>query len=707
MLLRKVKLENFKRFKELEREFAPGINVVKGPLNEIGKSTLLDGILAALFENPKSTKKELERYTTWGSNRRCNMVIEFEVQGGKYILEKDFDMKSMRLAAEDTGEEWYTPKEVAEKIRELLGTNSPTLFLTTSCIRQNDVTDILSGRKEIGESLEAIVTGGTEETVASQVVDNLAKQISVLTKGLERLSKSPGPIARLNQQVDSLQKGLAQVKEEVARVEHQKVTLVEASHELDQMEVKLAEAGALLEKNKRRQQIEETIGKLEKEYEKSDALVCDIGLLKKQIQDAESGLRAIEGFGDVQKVLEVKNRLLELEANRKNIGDDLPKRRHELETAEEYFKRNKLLAALTSKTGLIVGAVVSVAGFLGMLFNTASLAAGIIGLVFLVGAMWGRSSLTQHKTQISDLQGRIGRMEKALTEIEEQERSILSQVNCSSVEEFRQKEKRYAELVEQKNTSQNQLVGKLGVQTLEQIDQERRKATRMLAEEREKLTDDLKSTKLSPEEYVKLEKKVEDLGDEKKQLEFRKMECEVGINNAKFDPEDQAQMEERLDSLANALRREERRVRVYQLAEDFMSRARAETLVSANDILQAQIQKNFEIFTNGKYKKVIVGEGSMDSHIYSEEKGDWVRPDELSGGVIDEFYLACRLALVCLIYGETQPPLILDDPFANFDEPRLARTLEFLKHLSHEHQIIIFTLRDAYDSIADKVIELT
>jgi uncharacterized protein YhaN len=96
----------------------------------------------------------------------------------------------------------------------------------------------------------------------------------------------------------------------------------------------------------------------------------------------------------------------------------------------------------------------------------------------------------------------------------------------------------------------------------------------------------------------------------------------------------------------------------------------------------------------------------MDFGIYSEEKDDWVRPDELSGGVIDEFYLACRLALVRVIYGKTQPPLILDDPFTNFDEPRLAGTLEFLSKLSKEHQVIIFTLGKAYDSVADRVIEL-
>lgn len=153
MFVNRVCLKNFKRFEKLERELGPGINVVKGPLNEIGKSTLLDGLVVALFENPKSTKKELERYTTWGSDRRCQTVIEFEAEGKKYLLEKDFDMKTIRLAHVDTGREWSTAHEVAEKLRELIGTDSATLFLSTSCIRQNEVTDISSGRKEIGESL--------------------------------------------------------------------------------------------------------------------------------------------------------------------------------------------------------------------------------------------------------------------------------------------------------------------------------------------------------------------------------------------------------------------------------------------------------------------------------------------------------------------------------------------------------------------------
>ena len=147
-------------------------------------------------------------------------------------------------------------------------------------------------------------------------------------------------------------------------------------------------------------------------------------------------------------------------------------------------------------------------------------------------------------------------------------------------------------------------------------------------------------------------------------------------------------------------------MKVYELARESISRAREEVFLSATEILEKEIQKHFVVFTNGKYDQVKAGKENLEFWIYSEEKSDWVKPEELSGGVIDEFYLACRLALAKLIFGDKKPPLILDDPFGNFDPIRLAKTLDFFKKLGEEYQIIIFTLKDSYDEVASNVIVL-
>jgi uncharacterized protein YhaN len=166
-------------------------------------------------------------------------------------------------------------------------------------------------------------------------------------------------------------------------------------------------------------------------------------------------------------------------------------------------------------------------------------------------------------------------------------------------------------------------------------------------------------------------------------------------------------MEEEQESLQQDLRREERKVQIYTLARGFISQARTDVLSSTEEALENEIQGYLAVFTNNKYKQVRrASKEALEFRIYSDEKGDWASPEDLSGGVIDEFYLAFRLALVRLIFGDKKPPLILDDPFVNFDSVRLANTLNSLRTMAADYQIIIFTLGDLYDKVADNIILL-
>ena len=46
-----------------------------------------------------------------------------------------------------------------------------------------------------------------------------------------------------------------------------------------------------------------------------------------------------------------------------------------------------------------------------------------------------------------------------------------------------------------------------------------------------------------------------------------------------------------------------------------------------------------------------------------------------------------------LLSGNTNLPLILDDPFHNFDEPRLKKTIDIIKQISKNKQIILISHR--------------
>jgi len=99
--------------------------------------------------------------------------------------------------------------------------------------------------------------------------------------------------------------------------------------------------------------------------------------------------------------------------------------------------------------------------------------------------------------------------------------------------------------------------------------------------------------------------------------------------------------------------------------------------------------------TNGAYNEVMVSrELTISVRIPQTAQLADDPKRRLSKGTVDQIYLALRLALVQSISasGETVP-LILDDPFANYDDARLANALALLQEISKTHQILLFTCR--------------
>jgi len=709
MLLNKVELRDFKRFANFSAQFSPGINVVKGPLNETGKSSLLEGIIVALFHNPKSTAKWLEDYASWGStkNKKFETSLEFEEKAGRYLLQKDFSKGIIKLVNCNTGEELDTPGEVSQRMGELLGTDSDNLFRYTSCIRQDQVSEVTSGRKEIGESLEEVVTGGEENILASKVIQKLDDKISEIRKGLDRPARFPGLLARLKGDIENSSHHLKQINNEVAEVEAKKIELVEINKELAQIKEEYEGAKTLLDKNEFRIKTESSIANLAQKYDEIAKLLSEINTLAEKSKQANDALHSMEGFESETRVSEIRSALNEVQIEKRNIEEDIAKRKQEINQAKEGFNKRKFSRIFGSKQSIACIAIISVSGIIGTIASSLYfLALVIIGMAALAASMRAKNILAQEETKVSDLEDRIQKMEETLKESDVKESSLLTEVKCITLEEFETKEKDFWRWKEEQRKYKNQMEGKLGTRSIEKIDQQRIEVARNLAVEQMKITEDIRATALSQERYIELGRTVEKLESRQKELEQRKNLCEAIIKTARVGVEEQIELEEKLESLQENLRQEERRVKVYDLAKESMSQAKDDAFSSANEVLEKETQKYFAIFTNGKYNQVKVGKQNSEVWIYSTEKGDWVKPEDLSGGVIDEFYLAYRLALVKLIFGDKNPPLLLDDPFGNFDPLRLNKALLLFKDLSKDYQIIIFTLKDIYDAAANNIILL-
>ncbi|MCD6390784.1 MAG: AAA family ATPase [Dehalococcoidia bacterium] len=710
MWLKRIELKNFKRLVDFQAQFHPGINVVKGPLNEMGKSTLLEGIIAALFYNPKSTSREIRDYVSWGSTRRYQTSLEFEEKGNRCLLEKDFDKGTVRFIEDEDRGEIDTFKEVSEKVAELLGTKSDRLFLSSSCIRQSQVTEISSGEKEITASLEEVVSGGKESTLASQVIGKLDGKIADMKRGLDKLSKNPGILASLKTRLQDALQRYDEVRNEVSRAEAQKVELMQVEKQLARIKEEYEKSRALLEKNKQRKEIEASIKDLEQKYDAVEELLGGISELMTKLGKVNEALRSIEEFEDEQQVSELRRKLDAIQNSRGDIVKHLTMRESELAEAKGKLDRKKAARFFGSGSGIATALAVLIGGVIGALVvSVYFLGLVILGAAFLTITIRARTALIQDKTSISGIEKRIQDMKLALDNLGKEEKELLAGARCNTVGEFDKKEKDFKFRLKEKTSLEAQLKGMLRGRAVEDFEKQKRETARDLAVEKAKLTEDLMETRLSPEEYIELESKVRGLEEKQAELEKRKRYSEAIVKLAEekeVDAERQIKLEEEVESLQKALKQEEKRVKIYELARDFISRARAETFLAANEILEKEIRNCLSIFTAGKYKQVRINKEGLELWVYSDEKGDWAKPEELSGGAVDELYLAFRLALVKLIFRDKKPPLLLDDPFVNFDSVRLANTLNFFKTLASDYQIIIFTLGDLYDTVADNIILL-
>ena len=110
--------------------------------------------------------------------------------------------------------------------------------------------------------------------------------------------------------------------------------------------------------------------------------------------------------------------------------------------------------------------------------------------------------------------------------------------------------------------------------------------------------------------------------------------------------------------------------------------------------------------TGGRYRRVAIDDGTLAVRVFSADRGDWVPIESVSDGTAEQVLLAARIGLLGFVTGGRLPPLILDDPFAGYDDVRATRSFDLLRQLSSGQQIIYLTSSSRFDQHGTAVIEL-
>jgi len=104
----------------------------------------------------------------------------------------------------------------------------------------------------------------------------------------------------------------------------------------------------------------------------------------------------------------------------------------------------------------------------------------------------------------------------------------------------------------------------------------------------------------------------------------------------------------------------------------------------------AKASQYFQLLTNGKYNRIITNAERQSLQLRTQE-GVMIESELLSRGAAEQLYLAIRLAIHHEAADSRVLPLLLDDPFVNFDHTRLKQAMFTLEMFGESRQCLYFT----------------
>jgi hypothetical protein len=108
--------------------------------------------------------------------------------------------------------------------------------------------------------------------------------------------------------------------------------------------------------------------------------------------------------------------------------------------------------------------------------------------------------------------------------------------------------------------------------------------------------------------------------------------------------------------------------------------------------------------TGGRYSEIRVDPASFIVKARVPETGQIVDLESLSAGTRDQVYLIIRIAMARMFAeGLELPPLLLDDPFAYWDDVRIERCIPIIAHNAFDAQTILFTASPELAAVAERI----
>jgi DNA repair exonuclease SbcCD ATPase subunit len=167
---------------------------------------------------------------------------------------------------------------------------------------------------------------------------------------------------------------------------------------------------------------------------------------------------------------------------------------------------------------------------------------------------------------------------------------------------------------------------------------------------------------------------------------------------------DLAPIEEDVERLRSELDQLDAFDRALALAGSTVSRLTHEAHQAFARRLETYAADALHNVTGGRYGEIRVDPTSFIVKARVPETGQIVDLESLSAGTRDQVYLIIRIAMARMFAeGLELPPLLLDDPFAYWDDTRIERCIPIIAHNAFDAQTILFTASPELATVAERI----
>ncbi len=708
MRIGRVHIEGFGCLRDRAFEFGKGLTLIVGP-NEAGKTTFVRAIGAILFGQQAEARRA---NTPWDGGAYAGS-IELVDDDGIVCIRREFEKEDVELTetADGLSTTWRGTANPGgrgadldayrERLRRLIGFDNEALFLSTLCVQQ------LGVETEIDQDVRKRLTGPSEAD-AEQIKNRLGDRYEGVSNDRLRKGAKPRQLQLVEQEIAEAKAQLEATRgffDEVRGLREQEGELTERLKALETEQANdrrvFADIDALVEAHEQQTHLARDVPELDRERERLRAHADEEKRLSADIAEHYPGWESVpDGYGST---------LLEL-----------ARRRHDVARARDEVERLEREARGSGGGGrwawLLVPVVVLAAAYvvgqqLGQLLPFIIGGGAAAAALFVVLVVVQIARTRRHARHARELAVAAERYEENQTTLKALSSQLQPFMTSDDPDAEQKRYDQYRQLAEQLGRVRSALESSRDLSDIEREYHDKNAALGRAEQKLKELTDANPALKRYLDEADPLRERerlrgeidtrartIDEITTQRTQVaaDLRALTRRQVTNESALNDEITA-LEQQRDAL-------ERRRAGLGLAIDVLAETITEYQAVHRDSLAEAIGELFARLTGGRYERVRLDERFAPSLDGCGRQGLDVQ--QISQGARDQLYLAVRVAVAQELSGQVRLPFVLDDPFATFDDARLAAAYEVLQELAREHQFIVLTHNPRERQHAGQCLEL-